>query len=57
MNDKSHDKLPDFPYTKIRSEQHRPIYKLQFNQEAINSQPQNQQQLANHNSQEKNNGK
>ena len=33
------------------SEQHRPIVKLQFNQENTNSQAQN------HNSQEKNNGK
>ena len=51
------DKLTDFPYTKIRSEQQRPIFKLQFNQQMTNSQPQNQQQSANHNYQENKNGK
>jgi hypothetical protein len=51
------DKFSELPRTEIRSEQRRPIVKLQFNQENTNSQAQNQQQSANHNSQENNNGK
>ena len=49
MNDKS----LELRRTEIRSEQRRPIAKLQFNQETLK--PQNQQQSANQNSQEKNN--
>jgi len=51
------DKFSDLPRREIRSEQRRPIVNLQFNQENTNSQAQNQQQSANHNSQENNNGK